>query len=308
MKSVLIFGVGGQDGSYLAEVCLGAGYRVYGVYRHSSVDNLFRLRETGVLEKIQLIRGDITSVESVANAYRESKPDLVFNMADQDNVRWSGAIPSYQFDVTLKGAMNVVHLCPETAGLFIPVSATIFGYAKVPQTEKTPLNPQTPYAIAKAALLQYLRWACPDNVFAGIMFNHDSPRRARGYALDLLIDRAMDVKSGKSQTLDIENPYLVVDIGYAEDFMCDVLEAMETRKWGYREQCFGTGHLMTILDWATLICEVVGIPASSIQVVGESSQPCLLADFDGQKSSRRAQCSPRRLVEMLYLAGVTRTQ
>ena len=214
MKRALIFGINGQDGSYLAEILLEKGYDVHGFYRRSSVDNLSRIRH--LLSDVTLHKGDLTDYGSVHRAVAECLPlHEVYNEADQDHVGWSQAAPSYSAAVTYGGVVNVLEAVRQltpTTRVFQPVSATMFGYAPPRQDEITRLYPQSPYACAKVAayyLCQHYRREHGMFVSCGILFNHDSPRRGSDYLLQR-------IARGEELWGDLET---IVDIGYAREYM-----------------------------------------------------------------------------------------
>lgn len=224
-KTALITGIGGQDGSYLADILLAKGYLVHGLHRRSSVDNLTRLSHHKIGEDWTSHVGDITDAGCMADLVKRVQPDEVYHEADQDHVSNSFMAPSYQVDVTIKGVLNVLEAVRQHSRLkskvFIPLSATMFGsQAMACQTEQTPLNPETPYAIAKAAAWQfckYYRSYFAVDVRCAILYNHDSPRRGPDYLLQKI---ARDVPlSG--------NLRQIVTIGHAEEFMQASVELMQ---------------------------------------------------------------------------------
>jgi len=233
-KRALILGVNGQDGSYLADILLEQGYEVHGLHRHSSCDNLWRIKH---LEgKIALHRGDLLDRVSIDRAILASKPDEIYNEADQDNIDWSFKQPCATMDVTGTAVVNLLEsareLCPE-ARVFIPVSATIFGNAPSPQTESTPLNPLSPYAVAKAAAYHAARFYRQVHgmfVATAILYNHDSPRRGKGSLLHELVDKALAVSRSQSRVIYVGDPNAVVDIGYAREYMEAAVKILQQGK------------------------------------------------------------------------------
>ncbi len=207
----LILGVGGQDGSYLAEALLGRGWEVFGTVRRNSVGS------PRVPAGIKVLRADLTDHESIAAAVLACKPDVVFNEADQDNVDWSIACPRLSIDVTYGGTLYVIELCHRNGiKLFQPVSATVYGTQECPDVHSS-LEPGSPYAIAKAAVLlacrHYRRLGA--HICCPIMFNHDSPRRGSEYLLHKIC----------KGPVRLSDPSFQVDIGHARDYMelaCDL--------------------------------------------------------------------------------------
>lgn len=223
MKRALVFGCGGQDGSYLCETLLKNGYEVFGTTRKSSVDNLQRIQH--IRDKFTgFYRVDLTDQLSVFKAISGCGPHEIYNEADQDNIGWSHSIPGYSIDVTIKGALNILeatrYLNPECK-VFLPVSATIFGDTSAPQDENSHLNPLSPYACAKASVLhlaRYYRQVHGMWVSTGILYNHDSPRRGKGYLLQDIYSQCLDVQAGVKDTIVVGSTEQIVDIGYAREF------------------------------------------------------------------------------------------
>lgn len=231
MKTALVLGCGGQDGSFMCEVLLEQGYKVYGTTRRSSVDNLIRVSH--IKDKITFIRADLTDIYSIHNAIKESKPDEIYNLADQDNIGWSRDLPSYSVDVTVKGVSNLLLVCKSISDglmIFIPVSATIFGDSPSPQSELAKRNPLSPYACAKSAvydLARYYRQIHGMYVTTGIMYNHHSPRRGKGYLLSDIQDKVLACERGQSDTIQVGSLEQRVDIGYAREYMEGVYKLMQ---------------------------------------------------------------------------------
>ena len=199
MKAI-IFGITGQDGSYLAELLLNKGYEVIGVTRRVSVDTLQRVSH--ILPQIKIIEGDITDAFSVSNAIKEHDPDEVYNLAAQSHVGTSFTQPSLTWDVTAGGCLNVLEGIrysgrKEKIKFYQASSSEMFGknfstkYRQSWQAgtikyqdEDTPFAPQSPYAIAKLASHHLVRnYRDSYGIFAcsGILFNHESERRGEKF-------------------------------------------------------------------------------------------------------------------------------
>ncbi len=235
MKHALIYGVGGQDGSYLADILLGKNYLVYGFYRRSSVDNLARIKH--LLEPLHpnliLLEGDLSDTASVRRAITSSNPDEVYQVADQDHVGWSFNTPQYSADITYGGVSRVleaVRNIRKDAKVYIPVSATMFGNEPPMQNEVTHFNPLSPYACAKVGayhLCGYYRQAYNMFVSTAILFNHDSERRGGDYFLHKICKSAVEIVLGKRDKLAISNSSALLDIGYAKEYMEAVVKIMQ---------------------------------------------------------------------------------
>lgn len=240
-KRALITGINGQDGSYLADILLEKSFEVHGLYRRSSVDNLTRIAHCR--ERITLHAGDVTDAGSLYRIFDDcDRFDEVYHLADQDEVGHSFTAPGVSVAVTYGGTVNVLEavrqLTPSTR-VFVPSSATIFGNAPPPQNEETPLDPCSPYAVAKAAVIHACRMYREHyglHVCCGIMFNHDSPRRGSGYLLQR-------IARGQPLWGDQE---AVVDIGYAREYMEAAWRMMQLDKPD--DFVIGTGRGYRIKD------------------------------------------------------------
>ena len=226
MKRALILGINGQDGSYLADLLLAKGYEVHGLYRRSSVDNLWRIRHLD--GKVTLHQGDLSDGASVENVIAKVMPDEIYNEADQDSVGWSHVSPDYQYDVTFRAVGRLLEFVKQTkTRIFQPCTAMMFGDAAkspqpAPQDEGTPFNPQSPYAVAKVAAYYACRHYREQHgvyVSCGILYNHDSPRRSEHYLLHKTCNAAVRIASGKQETLSLGNLDGRVDVGFAGDYM-----------------------------------------------------------------------------------------
>lgn len=193
MKTAVIFGVTGQDGSYLSELLLKKDYHVVGVARRVSTDNTQRLSLllNSAFPSFELVSGDITDPYSVHRILTQFKPDEVYNLAAQSHVGTSFNQPSTTWDITAKGCLNILEVMRETGGKFYQASSsemfgdsfTIDGDNKY-QDEDTVFNPQSPYAIAKLAAHQAARLYRKSygiHASCGILFNHESERRGEQF-------------------------------------------------------------------------------------------------------------------------------
>ena len=196
MKAI-IFGITGQDGSYLAELLLEQGYEVLGVTRRVSVDTLVRINH--ILPQIQIIEGDITDAFNVSNIVNQYEPDEIYNLAAQSHVGTSFNQPSLTWDVTAGGCMNILEAIRYSGRLkdikfYQASSSEMFGRnysvstelheAHRYQDEDTPFQPQSPYAIAKVAahyLVDNYRASYGMFCCSGILFNHESERRGENF-------------------------------------------------------------------------------------------------------------------------------
>ncbi|MDE7325641.1 MAG: GDP-mannose 4,6-dehydratase [Lachnospiraceae bacterium] len=228
MKTVLITGVTGQDGSYLTEFLLGKGYCVYGLVRRSSVDRRERIEHLLGEQDFHLCYGDMTDSISLAKLVSEIKPDEIYNLAAQSHVKVSFEVPEYTADADAIGTLRILEAI-RMAGLakncrFYQASTSeLFGKVQeIPQKETTPFYPYSPYAAAK----QYAYWIVKNyreayGMFAvnGILFNHESERRGESFVTRKITLAAARIAAGKQDRLFLGNLNALRDWGYAKDYV-----------------------------------------------------------------------------------------
>lgn len=223
-KKALITGITGQDGSYLAELLLEKDYEVYGLIRRLSTPNISRI--DNILDRIELIEGDLTDQSSLNNAMKEVQPDEVYNLAAQSFVGTSWNQPVLTGDVTGMGAVRLLesvrHFCKD-ARIYQASSSEMFGKAQeTPQSESTKFYPRSPYGCAKV----YAYWMCINyresynmHVSNGILFNHESPRRGLEFVTRKITDGIARIYYGLSEELRLGNLDAKRDWGYAGDYV-----------------------------------------------------------------------------------------
>jgi GDPmannose 4,6-dehydratase len=234
MKRALITGIAGQDGSYLAEMLLGKGYEVFGLVRRSSniartrIDHLTQGPAAGrdAASRIHLIYGDMNDSASLHRAVRESRPAEVYNLAGQSHVRVSFEMPEYTLDINAVGTLRLLDAIRD-AGLqtrfYQASSSELFGKAETaPQNEQTPFHPRSPYAVSKlCAYWTVVNYREAYGMYAvnGILFNHESPRRAENFVTRKITLGAARIKCGLQQKLSLGNLDAQRDWGFARDYM-----------------------------------------------------------------------------------------
>lgn len=269
----LILGVGGQDGSYLTDILLEQGHEVHGVYRRSSVDNLVRISHLKYKQTylhpetnlpLYLHQGDITDLGSMHRIFRRVKPDEIYNVADQDHVGWSLNLPSYSFDVTVKAVAGMLDILSRElphVRFFQACSATMFGDAKPPQTLNTPLNPQSPYAIAKAAVYhvaRYYREVHGMFVSTGVLYNHDSGRRGSEYLLHQICRQCLNVVGRERKSITVGDPNMLVDVGWARDYMKAAVTSLQQPQ--AKDHLISSGCARSVRDWVDLFLNQLKVP------------------------------------------------
>ena len=226
MKKALITGVTGQDGSYLAELLLSKGYEVHGMIRRSSVDYRERIAHLEGQPGFHLHYGDLSDSSSIFALVATVRPDEIYNLAAQSHVQVSFDVPEYTADVVATGVLRVleaVRLCglAKTCRIYQASTSELYGKVEeVPQNEKTPFHPYSPYAVAK----QYGYWIVKEyreayGMFAcsGILFNHESERRGETFVTRKITLAAARIAQGKQEKLYLGNLSSLRDWGYAKD-------------------------------------------------------------------------------------------
>jgi len=231
MKRALITGITGQDGSYLAEVLLGKGYEVHGLIRRSSTFSTGRIEhlyhdphETGT--PLTLHYGDLTDPSSLLSAVHRARPDEIYNLGAQSHVKVSFDMPGFTAETAALGAL---HLLEAIRTVDWPIrfyqagSSEMFGAVlETPQTERTPFNPRSPYAAAKAfAHSLTTQYREGYGVFAanGILFNHESPRRGETFVTRKITRAVAGIVAGTQTELYLGNLDAARDWGYAPEYV-----------------------------------------------------------------------------------------
>lgn len=223
-KKALITGITGQDGSYLAEFLLEQGYQVVGMVRRSSTVNFDRIRH--IQDKIVLAQGDLLDQMSLVDILREHRPQEVYNLAAQSFVPTSWKQPVLTGEFTALGVtrmLEAIRIVAPEIRFYQASSSEMFGKVQeVPQNEKTPFYPRSPYGVAKV----YGHWITVNyresyNLFAcsGILFNHESPRRGLEFVTRKVTHGAARIKLGLADCLSLGNLDARRDWGYAGDYV-----------------------------------------------------------------------------------------
>ncbi len=266
MKKALITGVTGQDGSYLAELLLDKGYEVYGMIRRSSVDYRERIAHLEGLPHFHLRFGDLGDSISLVKIIGEIRPDEIYNLAAQSHVQVSFDVPEYTADVVATGVLRVleaVRVCglEKTCRIYQASTSELYGKVEeVPQNEKTPFHPYSPYAVAK----QYGYWIVKEyreayNMFccSGILFNHESERRGETFVTRKITLAAARIAQGKQDKLYLGNLDSLRDWGYAKDYVeCMWLILQHDTPEDF---VIATGVQHSVREFATLAFHYAGI-------------------------------------------------
>lgn len=223
-KVAFITGITGQDGSYLAEFLLSKGYKVYGMVRRASVDKYERI--SGIMDKIELIQGDLLDQYSLISALKKCKPSEVYNLAAQSFVPTSWEQPVLTSEFTAIGVTRMlesIRLVDPTIRFYQASSSEMYGKVReTPQTEDTPFYPRSPYGVAKVyGHYITVNYRESYNLYAvsGILFNHESPRRGLEFVTRKVTDGVAKIKLGLQKDLRLGNLDARRDWGFAGDYV-----------------------------------------------------------------------------------------
>ncbi len=275
MKTALITGVTGQDGSYLAELLLEKGYEVHGLIRRSSSYNQERLEDLLTEEaasallnnsNFHLHYGDVTDALNVTRIIGDIQPDEIYNLAAQSHVRVSFDMPGYTLDVDAKGTLNILEAVrilglTDKTRVYQASTSELYGKVQeVPQKETTPFYPRSPYGVAKI----YGFWITKNyresyNMFAvnGILFNHESERRGETFVTRKITLAASRIAQGKQQKLTLGNLDSLRDWGYAKDYVeCMWLILQHDKPEDF---VIATGEMHSVREFVQLAFKHTGI-------------------------------------------------
>ena len=268
MKTALITGITGQDGSYLAELLLSKGYEVHGIIRRASTFNTHRIdhlyedpHESDT--RLHLHYGDLTDGSQISRVIRTIRPDEIYNLGAQSHVAVSFSQPEYTANVDGLGVTRLLEAVREAEidmRLYQAGTSEMFGDSPPPQTETTPFRPRSPYAAAKV----YAHWLVANyreayDMFAvnGIMFNHEGERRGETFVTRKITRAVADILAGHQKHLYLGNLDAARDWGYAKDYveaMWLMLQAEEPEDY-----VIGTGTARTVRDFCDAAFSLVGL-------------------------------------------------
>jgi len=226
LKKALITGITGQDGSYLTELLLEKNYEVHGIVRRSSLFNRNRIEHLKDNPNLHLHYGDMTDSSNLNRILEKVQPDEIYNLAAQSHVGVSFEVPEYTAEVDAVGTLRFLDAINETGvktRFYQASTSELYGLVQeVPQTEKTPFYPRSPYAVAKLYaywIVVNYREAFGIHASNGILFNHESPRRGETFVTRKITLGVAGIKAKKMKTLTLGNLDARRDWGYAPDYV-----------------------------------------------------------------------------------------
>jgi len=273
MKTALITGITGQDGSFLAELLLEKGYDVHGTIRRSSVDFRERIAHLEGKPRFHLHYADLGDSMSIIQVLNKVRPDEVYNLAAQSHVQVSFDSPEFTADVDATGVLRLlegIRQCglADTCRFYQASTSELYGKVEeVPQNEKTPFHPYSPYAVAKLYgywIVKEYREAYDMFACSGILFNHESERRGETFVTRKITLAAARIAQGKQEKLYLGNLSSLRDWGYAKDYVeCMWLILQQPRPQDF---VIATGEQHSVREFCLLAFKRAGI---ELEFVGE---------------------------------------
>lgn len=269
MKKALIAGITGQDGSYLAEILLEKDYEVHGIVRRSSSFNRARiehLRNDPAIQegRLSLHYGDVTDTSNLNRLLEKIEPDEVYNLAAQSHVKISFEIPEYTSEVDAVGTLRFLDAIRETGvrtRFYQASTSELFGRVQtIPQNEKTPFYPRSPYGVAKLYgywIVVNYREAYGLYACNGILFNHESPRRGENFVTRKITLGAARIKLGLQKTLSIGNLHAKRDWGYAPEYCEGMWRMLQQEKPD--DYVLATGESHTVREFIDVAFREIGL-------------------------------------------------
>lgn len=266
MKTALITGVTGQDGSYLAEFLISKGYDVHGTIRRSSTDFRERIAHLEGHPNFHLHYADMADSMSLMKVIMNVRPDEIYNLAAQSHVQVSFDVPEYTANTDATGVLRVLEAVrqtglAETCRIYQASTSELYGKVEeVPQNENTPFHPYSPYAVAKLYgywIVKEYREAYNMYCCSGILFNHESERRGETFVTRKITLAAARIAQGKQEKLYLGNLSSLRDWGYAPDYVECMWLILQQEK--PEDFVIATGKQHSVREFATLAFARVGI-------------------------------------------------
>ncbi len=315
-RTALITGITGQDGSYLAELLLAKGYRVVGMTRRSSTDGAERIEH--LLDRLELIQGDLLDQASLIAALQETRPHEVYNLAAQSFVPTSWNQPVLTGEFTALGVTRMLdairHVDPGIR-FYQASSSEMFGRVRqVPQTELTPFHPRSPYGVAKAYghfLTVNYRESYGLFAVSGILFNHESPRRGLEFVTRKVTDGAARISLGLADKLSLGNLDAERDWGFAGDYVDAMWRMLQQPEPS--DYVIATGVAHRVRDVCQVAFERLGLEYEQFVVTDDALRRPAEVDHllgDASKARTALNWTPtvefRQLIELMVDADVAR--
>src|SRR4030066_679810 len=305
MVKALITGITGQDGSYLADFLLDKGYEVYGMVRRSSVENFERIEH--IKDRLKFVQADLLDQLSIIDAIKESQPDEIYNLGAMSFVPTSWKQPVLTGEFTALGVTRMLeavrHMNKEIK-FYQASSSEMFGKVReIPQNEKTPFYPRSPYGVAKVyGHYMTVNYRESYNMFAcsGILFNHESPRRGLEFVTKKVTFGAAMIKLGLASELLLGNLDAKRDWGYAEDYVEAMWFMLQQDK--PEDYVISTGETHSVKEWGQLSLQCLDLDWEKYVGVDERFMRPVDVDLlvgDSSKAREKLGWTPKTAFDQL---------
>jgi len=266
MKKAIVTGITGQDGAYLAELLLNKGYEVYGTYRRTASVNFWRIEELNIKShpNLNLVEYDLTDQANSIHMVQAIQPDEIYNLAAQSFVGVSFDQPLATAHITGLGCVHLleaIRIVNPKIKFYQASTSEMFGLVQeIPQTEKTPFYPRSPYGVAKL----YAHWMVVNyresyDIFgcSGILFNHESPLRGQEFVTRKITDTVAKIKLGKQDCLELGNMDAKRDWGFAKDYVEGMYLMLQADKPD--TYVLATNRTETVRDFVTMAFKAIDV-------------------------------------------------
>ena len=288
MKTALITGINGQDGSYLAELLLEKGYEVWGTIRRNSSPEYNTTRVDHIFKRVNLVYADLTDMSSLVSVLQKAKPVEIYNLAAQSHVRVSFDAPIYTAEATGLGTLNLLEAirltCPK-ARVYQASSSEMFGNTIDEdgfQRETTQLNPVSPYGCAKVFsynICNNYKNSYNMHISNGILFNHESPRRGINFVTNKVVHGAVDIKQGRKKSLTLGNLSASRDWGHAKDYVKAMWMMLQQDEPDNYVCSTGVSH--TVQDLVNYTFDVLSVDTNLVKTAQQFERPEELQHLKG---------------------------
>ena len=292
MATAFITGVTGQDGAYLSRLLLNKGYRVIGLVRSNSSQNLYRLKYLGILEKLELVECDLKDLSQVIKVIMAYNPDEIYNLAAQSSVALSFQQPIGTLDFNINSVTNLleaIRLLDKRIKFYQASTSEMFGKVEqLPITENTHVHPLSPYAISKITGHHIcINYRESYGIFAssGILFNHESYLRGSNFFMKKLLHGALDIRYGKRENLEFGNLEIKRDFGHSEKYV-EAMWKMLQHKEG-DDFIVSSGKSVFLRDIVKYVFNRLGISENKIIINPALFRPTEIRDIYGTNQKAR---------------------
>ena len=293
MRRALITGITGQDGAYLAQFLLKKGYEVFGAFRRLSTPNFWRLQSLGIYDKVKLVSMDLTDMSSILEALNVSSPHEVYHLAAQSFVGASFEQPLATGDMTALGTTRMlesIRLVAKDSSFYHAATSELYGNSSAgTKNEGSPLEPRSPYAVAKL----YAYWATRVyregyGLFAcnGILFNHESPLRGLEFVTRKVSNACAKISLGLQDCLSIGNLDARRDWGYAPDYVEPMWKMLQQDRPD--DYVIATGEAHSVRDFVNIAFGAAGLdPKKYLKLNSRLIRPLEIDNLVGDSSKAR---------------------